>query len=64
MPFFLQCLLREMKSNMNLMQLLLVVLQALFLDCFSVVLVVRQQTKVVKVIQTICRLLGCFIFVI
>lgn len=64
MPFFLQCLSREMKSNMNLMQLLLVVLQALFLDCFSVVLVVRQQTKVVKVIQTICRLLGCFIFVI
>ena len=53
-----------MKSNMNLMQLLLVVLQALFLDCFSVVLVVRQQTKVVKVIQTICRLFGCFIFVI
>ena len=49
---------------MNLMQLLLVVPQALFHDCFSVVLVVRQQTKVVKVIQTICRLLEYFIFVI
>ena len=53
-----------MKRNMILMQLLLAVLQVLFHDCFSVVLVVRQQTKVVKVIQTICRLLGCFIFVI
>ena len=49
---------------MILIQLVLAVLQALFHDCFSVVLVVRQQTKVVKVIQTICRLLECFIFVI
>ena len=49
---------------MILIQLVLAVLQALFHDCFSVVLVVRQQTKVVKVIQTICRLLEYFIFVI